>query len=168
MPFASKKLKPGKSPIHGTGIFARQAILKNELLLDYAGTPGEICSEVEADKRMKNGAKRTMQVGENLFFVAEKKSENDLQFRINHSCCPNTGMRGNWKVVAMRDISAGEEITHDYAMTESSRDLALECNCACAQCRGRVSGNDWKIPELQKRYLGYFSEYIRKKIHGNG
>jgi hypothetical protein len=27
-----------------------------------------------------------------------------------------------------------------------------------------VSGEDWKLPELQQRYRGYFSLYIENKI----
>jgi len=31
-------------------------------------------------------------------------------------------------------------------------------------CRGKVTFNDWKIPEIQKRYDGYFSWYLQEKI----
>jgi hypothetical protein len=27
-----------------------------------------------------------------------------------------------------------------------------------------VSGDDWKLPELQKRYEGHFSPYIQRRI----
>ena len=35
---------------------------------------------------------------------------------INHSCEPNVGFAGNTVLVAMRDISPGEELTTDYAL----------------------------------------------------
>jgi len=35
---------------------------------------------------------------------------------INHSCEPNVGFAGNTVLVAMRDISPGEELTSDYAL----------------------------------------------------
>jgi hypothetical protein len=34
-----------------------------------------------------------------------------------------------------------------------------------SQCRGTVTGYDWKIPELQERYDGYFSLYLQDKIN---
>ena len=35
---------------------------------------------------------------------------------INHSCEPNVGFAGDIVLVAMRDISPGEELTTDYAL----------------------------------------------------
>ena len=63
----------------------------------------------------------------------------------------------------MRDSAAGEELCHDYAM-ERSDDYHLDCRCGSPLCRGKVSGDDWKLPELQARYGDYFSIYIRNKI----
>ena len=82
---------------------------------------------------------------------------------INHSCDPNVGFRGQVVYVALRDIRAGEELCHDYAM-ERSDDYALDCHCGSPLCRGKVSGEDWKLPELQQRYGDYFSIYIRNKF----
>jgi hypothetical protein len=48
--------------------------------------------------------------------------------------------------LAPRDISAGEELCHDYAM-ERSDDYALDCHCGSLLCRGKVSGEDWKRPD---------------------
>jgi SET domain-containing protein len=36
----------------------------------------------------------------------------------NHSCEPNIGVQGQIVFVAMRDIAAGEELTHDWATTD--------------------------------------------------
>jgi SET domain len=44
---------------------------------------------------------------------------------INHSCEPNVGFAGNTVLVAMRDISPGEELTTDYALFD---DYAARCN----------------------------------------
>ena len=33
-----------------------------------------------------------------------------------------------------------------------------------ASCRGLITGGDWKRPELQERYAGFFSSYITRKI----
>jgi len=31
-------------------------------------------------------------------------------------------------------------------------------------CRGKVTGYDWMLPELQIRYRGYFSPYLAARI----
>ena len=82
---------------------------------------------------------------------------------INHSCDPNVGFAGNVVLVAMRDISADEELTTDYAMFDSS-DEEMECCCSAEQCRKVIHGQDWLLPELQGRYRGYFSRYLEDRF----
>jgi hypothetical protein len=40
----------------------------------------------------------------------------------------------------------------------------FECGCGQPTCRGHISGNDWQKPELQKRYAGFFSPHVQRKI----
>jgi hypothetical protein len=40
----------------------------------------------------------------------------------------------------------------------------VKCQCGAANCRGTLTGKDWQRPELQKRYSGYFSAYLVRKI----
>jgi hypothetical protein len=81
----------------------------------------------------------------------------------NHSCEPNLGVRGEITFVAMRDITAGEELTHDWAMTDDD-DSTTQCHCGAASCRGTITGKDWQKAELQERYRGYFSAYLAQKM----
>jgi hypothetical protein len=54
---------------------------------------------------------------------------------------------------ATHPIRAGEEMTTDYAYCEAYPGYRLEpCICGSGICRGRVTGDDWQIPELQRRY----------------
>ena len=64
----------------------------------------------------------------------------------------------------MRDIAPGEELCFDYAMTDSSDYDEFQCACGASSCRGVVRGDDWKRPELQDRYRGYFSTYLKKRM----
>ena len=64
----------------------------------------------------------------------------------------------------MRTISAGEEITYDYAMSDASDYDEFPCSCGSMRCRGQVSGSDWQRPELWRRYSGYFSPYVQSRI----
>ena len=72
-------------------------------------------------------------------------------------------MRGEINFVAMRDIHAGEELTHDWAMTDDD-DYSIECNCGSSNCRQIITGKDWQRRDLQKRFAGYFSAYLARKI----
>jgi hypothetical protein len=72
-------------------------------------------------------------------------------------------MRGEITFVAMRDICAGEELTHDWAMTDDD-DYSIECNCGAPECRKTLTGKDWQGRDLQERYAGYFSAYLARKI----
>ena len=62
---------------------------------------------------------------------------------LNHSCEPNAGYDGGDAIVALRGISAGEEICMDYGTFSFSFDHAFVCRCGAANCRGKVTANDW-------------------------
>ncbi|GLQ57131.1 SET domain-containing protein [Devosia nitrariae] len=70
----------------------------------------------------------------------------------NHSCDPTVWHQDAITVVARRLILAGEEITIDYATHTISPQWRMDCHCGSSTCRGVVSGNDWKLSELQSRY----------------
>jgi hypothetical protein len=105
-----------------------------------------------------------IQIDDDLFIAPVTEEERELSMLYsNHSCDPNLGMRGEITFVAMRDVSAGEELTHDWAMTDDD-DYSMECNCGAANCRRILTGKDWQRPDLLKRYAGYFSAYLARKI----
>ena len=81
----------------------------------------------------------------------------------NHSCEPNVGVAGQIVFVALRDVEAGEELTHDWATTDDD-DYELECNCGAGVCRRVITGQDWRRKDLQEKYSGYFSSYLAEKI----
>jgi len=75
------------------------------------------------------------------------------------------------KIVARRDIEKDEEITYDYATSESYEwpfkmhdGETVKCLCGTTLCRGAVRPNDWKIPELRQRYAGHFANYLQELI----
>ena len=63
----------------------------------------------------------------------------------------------------MRDIAAGEELTTDYALFDDHED-AMDCTCGRPACRRRITGQDWKRPDLRSRYRGDFSWYLDRKM----
>src|ERR1700739_3834511 len=65
--------------------------------------------------------------------------------------------------VALRDIRMGEELTADYAMTDDEP-YEMTYSCGRPSCRGTISGFDWRKPEIQAKYAGYFSWFIQRRI----
>ncbi|MFZ9911537.1 MAG: SET domain-containing protein, partial [Ilumatobacteraceae bacterium] len=63
-------------------------------------------------------------------------------------------------LVAMQEISAGETITFDYAMSDANPFIEFSCRCGTSMCRGRMTGEDWRIPQLQRRYAGWFAPHV--------
>jgi SET domain-containing protein len=91
-PFAIRK-----SPIHGMGLFAVRRIGK-----------GEIIGHLEGEYTDEDGMHVLWLDAHTSFHVT-----NDLKY-INHADEPNACYYDDLSVVALRDIEAGEEITHDY------------------------------------------------------
>ena len=150
-----------ESAIHGRGLFAQAAIKKHEIV---AVKGGHIIGRVKLAELQPTLGSAEIQIGDDLFIcpITPEEREGSMIFS-NHSCEPNLGVRGQIVFVAMRDIAPGEELTHDWAMTDDS-DEVTECRCGAASCRRRITGKDWQRPELQERYAGYFSSYLAQKM----
>jgi SET domain-containing protein len=152
-----RRLVMRHSPIHGIGTFATYPIREGERLIWVAG--GIVYTSADwKEGRVQLAAEQYNegQIGDDLFIATPIS----LYYYVNHSCDPNMLNDTAW-----RDIAAGEEITTDFAYCEASPDYSLEpCCCGSVLCRGRVTGNDWKLPELQKRYRGHFTLHIERLI----
>ena len=161
--YLSPKLADWKSKISGSGLFAAEPIRKGEILFDFSSIKGQTINLTKADERYGDDFDYMLQIAKNKFIITVTKGQSKKYGHVNHSCNPNCGIKNSVKIVAMRDIPRGEEITIDYAMSETS-DYAMKCHCGFKRCRKMITGNDWRLKELQKRYKGFFSDYIKKKI----
>lgn len=157
--YLNPKCEARDHPGGGCGVFALEKIIKNELVSMWGG---KIVQKEKLDAAMPRFTQRVLQVDEDLFLVtAEEKEPNDC---FNHSCEPNLGFFGQIGLAAMRDVEAGEELTFDYAMSDGEPYDEFECGCGSKNCRGKVTGRDWRLPELWKKYEGYFSPYLSRRI----
>lgn len=148
----------------GRGLFTHAPIQKGEVIANWAPMWAHRMSRKEAFQYAKLGNHYIMQADDRSYFVSLEQDKTDY---INHSCEPNIGLNGPTEFVAMRDIKPGEEITFDYAISESDPLWTMQCHCGKPSCRKVIRGTDWKNPELQKRYGQYFSDHIQKKIRWN-
>jgi SET domain-containing protein len=158
--YLSPKTRIRKSAIHGRGLFASGPIRKGEIV---AIKGGHILDRRTLSRVRRRIAASYMQIDDLFYIGALRSAEVALnKIFINHSCEPNTGFAGNIVLVAMRDISPGEELTTDYALFDDY-DGSMDCRCGTASCRGTVSGLDWQRPELQRKYGPYFSWYLQRR-----
>lgn len=157
----SSKAGVKDSAIHGKGLFACEHIAAGEIVCVKGG--------YIFDRKTLNAMPdwfraAEIQIADDLFIgpLQEQEREGSMIFS-NHSCDPNIGVQGQIVFVALRDIEAGEELTHDWATTDDD-DYELECKCGSEICRKLITGKDWQRPELQRKYRGYFSKYLEQKI----
>lgn len=84
---------------------------------------------------------------------------------VNHGCDPNLGWSGE-ALVTLRDVAVGEELIVDYAMSVHDASYHLRCHCPSYRCRQMVEGSDWRIPQLQRRYAGFWARPVQALIDG--
>ena len=157
----SPKIRVSEDTLAGRGVVAVADIARDEIV---AIKVGHVITSAEIGPVTQAAGDLALQIEDDFYLAPREPGDVDnMSVFINHSCDPNVGFRGQVVYVAMRDIQVGEELCHDYAM-ERSDAYALDCRCGSPLCRGKVSGEDWRLPELQQRYRGYFSLYIENRI----
>jgi len=160
--FVSSKLEAQRLPEKGGyGVFACEPVKEGERLLVWGG---DIVTRPQIELLPFPLQAFVVQVEEDVYLAPREYDEAETADYINHSCEPNAGFEGQIVLVALRDIQPGEEICIDYAMCDGSPYDEFQCQCGSESCRGRITGNDWQLPELQGRYHKYFMPYLQRRI----
>jgi ribosomal protein S18 acetylase RimI-like enzyme len=136
-----------RSEIAGQGLFASKPISKGEVVSRLAGRK---VTTVELKELLKNPPVDAITLDEDEHLVLPRDPRPVIAYG-NHSCDPNLWWIDAVTLEARRDIAAGEEVTSDYG-TSTGVDYELACRCGSPLCRGTITGEDWKRPELQERY----------------
>ena len=156
------KAKVASSSIFAVGVFAINNISKDEIIRITGGiiVPKK---DIEKYHEKMDGVEVEIQIDDDFFLAPSKKDEAKETGLFNHSCEPNVGLLDTIKVIAIRNIKSGEELTMDYAFFGGAFEH-FKCNCKSPNCRKIIKPDDWKNPELQKKYGQYFSPYLKKKF----
>jgi SET domain-containing protein len=153
-----KNVEARNSRIQGVGLFALRDFDVGEIILEYddSDVVRDLSSLTEHDWEFNTDFL------ENGKVVWQKEPERSK----NHSCDPNSydkTIDGVRKLVAMRHIKSGEEITGDYVMN-GYNDGTFECHCGSENCRKTYQGNFFKLPrDLQIKYLPYLEEWFKNE-----
>jgi len=161
----SPKLTVKRSSVDKKGVFVGKPIRKNEIIAVFGGL---VVRKEEYARLVRGRFKKAedygLCLGSGFYLITSREGKLEKADYFNHSCNPNAGIKGQIMLAAMKNIKLGEEITFDYATTECDED-DFECKCRAKNCRGKIRKSDWKKPELQKKYRGYFSHYLQEKIN---
>ena len=159
--YRSPKTEVRPSPIQGRGLFAMRPIAKGEIV---AVKGGHVLTRAEWMVLERELGPAEIQLTEDLVIAPVSAEERPgAMLYTNHSCDPNIAIQGQIVLVAMRDITPGEELTHDWATTDDG-DYEMECRCGSPRCRRWITGKDWMKPELQARYPGWFCWFLQRKL----
>lgn len=153
------------SGIQGKGLFATEEIKAGEVT--WQKDPDEARYHIDVIKRwpkekQEKFFRHAYQVGGEWYHGPETGIVTDPADYMNHSCDPNTWFVDDDLMVARRDIHPGEEITYDYATSESNENFVLHCQCGAKDCRQVVRGTDYRTnPSVQKRYGAHVMGHVR-------
>jgi hypothetical protein len=129
----------------GKGVFATREFSAEEEILQFTGKIQDV--SVYSDLT------HALQVGPREFMSASGR----LDDYVNHSCCPNTGVRlvdGRVVLIAIRNIPVGEEISFDYATTQDGGfDSIQECECGVSNCRKFIGDFNCLPEDIKLNYI---------------
>jgi uncharacterized protein len=147
----------------GQGIFVKSPIPRGELLMMDVGRKLSVAHyfELTPEERILS-----YRVSGDFVLIPNDYTQISPEWYVNHSCSPNTIHNlGSW--YAKTDLEVDTEITHDYALLWMNDIEPFEINpCLCQSqiCRGKMSGDDWRLPSVQRQYAGQFFPYMQDKI----
>ncbi len=159
------RLVPGESAIHGVGVFASAPIGRGEKLMEFGGLVTPRQEALTERYRVRS----LWLVNDDVFLALPQSDPRpSLDENLNHSCDANSWLADEVNLLARTDIPAGAEITLDQGTWNFEEgDYIVDqdaCSCGSPHCRGVVGGNDWKLPEVRRRYGDHFHPLILKRI----
>jgi SET domain-containing protein len=159
--YRSPKTAVRPSRIAGRGLFADAPIAEGEIVCVKGG---HLLTKAEFASYEGVANEAELQIADDLFLapVSEAEFEGLMMF-LNHSCEPNVGIQGQIVFVAMRDVAVGEELALDYATIERPAE-PMTCRCGAERCRRVITGQDWRKPELRRKYGGFFAWYLLERM----
>lgn len=122
--------------------------------------PGDIVADFAAGDVLSHPTYLTVQVDIDKHIMLQPEH---LQY-INHSCDPNVFFDTYlMKVVALKAIGEGDEMTFFYPSTEWNMVQPFKCFCGTARCLGEIKGAAHISPEVLRSYK--VTRFIQQQLH---
>jgi uncharacterized protein len=159
--YISPKATVRDSPIHGRGLFAVEPMAMGDMV---AMQGGYIDDRARRETLQPSLGPAEIPIAEGCFIgpMTEAEREGGMIFS-QPSCDPKIGVHGQITFVAMRTMQPGEALTHDWA-TPDDETYAIPCHCGAANCRGMMTGHDWRRRDVQEKYQDDMSWYLQQQI----
>lgn len=151
----SESLEIREAGEKGKGVFAARRVFPGDLVFDYEGKEQWIWDIPE------DLWQYTFQVGYDRYVLPEKGS---VGWYLNHSCDPNCVIMRRTRIVALRTIEVGEEVTFDYSTNVGWDGFAMECHCGSPGCRHIIRSYRYLDPRLRDSYGACVSEFLLKPV----
>ncbi len=160
------------SGIEGNGCFASSFIPAGTVVEHFEGEVVALEDLYRIEREGKYHSSLAIDEGQHLLLNVIDASSSPEKLDVgsgvggfNHSCDSNLWMQNEITVVARRDIAAGEELTIDEALISDDPDFSMaQCRCGTSACRQTITGADWRLPDVQRRYEGHFSPFLNRRI----
>ncbi|HLI67398.1 MAG TPA: SET domain-containing protein-lysine N-methyltransferase [Caulobacteraceae bacterium] len=152
----SERAAPRPSPIEGLGLFATAPISRGEIVIRLGGRVIDDDALARLEQPYSSVA-----LDENAHLLIDPA--HPVRYG-NHGCDPNLWHLDAVTIAARRDVASGEELTIDYGTHSLSPSWAMACSCGSPLCRGRISGEDWRIERLQATYGRHWTPVLLRRI----
>lgn len=143
-----------KSGIQGKGVYTKAPIKNGSVVFIFRG---KVMKWQVKDKKSSQYGANWVGIGKDTWLDVEAPG-----VYTNHSCEPNCGIDGKIKVVALRDIKAGEEITIDYSITEIDKLWEMKCKCGSEKCRKVIRSIQYLPKKIYNKYDPHMPTYFKK------
>ena len=152
------------------GVFANVPIKKDEIIISYTLDDADRIVTAEQTRELSEYERNhLMPLGDDRYAL-----DTSLPGIVNHSCEPNCYVdfdeNFHCKLIAIKDIDLGEEITKDYVLgaldqINNEKGWLMDCNCGTPHCRKKIHGDFFKMPPaFQKTHIQFLPAYLQKKF----
>lgn len=163
-----ERLVVRESPIAGRGLFFTEDLAAGTVVMRLGG---RLVSSAELDSLMAATIADpaapyvdTITVVEDAHLVLPPMT---LVHFGNHSCDPTLWHVGPYELATRREVRRGEEATIDYGTQSGAGGLMMACRCGSTECRGEITSDDWRRPDLQDRYRGHWVPALQQRIEAS-
>lgn len=143
-----------KKGLQGKGVFTGQNISQGQTVFLFSDRIVKLRHKPSCDCHI---CRRSIQISELNWLYPHKDS---YGWNLNHSCNPNCAVIEDCTIQAVRDISAGEEITIDYSTTTTDQDWHMDCLCNSFNCRKIIRSIQFLTKENFLKYKSTLQKFI--------
>ena len=151
----------GRSSLGDRGLFTRRAFRRGETVCEFRFVQ-EIKSRSELEDHPHASIEHCTVVDGKLYLV-----DSPERF-LNHSCDPNVYGRFDADgayLVAVKDLSAGDELTTDYLINNEGG-KSWPCACGAFRCRGETGVSFFTLPiAFQTEYAPLLARWFVRRNH---